>query len=70
MAERRVTQKGLFGSTEGQSPLGEPRHRWESNGTIDLNAAVLEGVDWINLVRGKEHAYEPPGCIKFTEFYD
>jgi hypothetical protein len=42
------------GKSEGKTPLGRPRRRWEDN--INMNIQVLEcwGVDWIELVQDRD----------------
>ena len=36
MGERRVVYRVLVGKSEGNIPLGRPRHRWENNIMMDL----------------------------------
>jgi hypothetical protein len=36
MGERRSAYKVLVGISEGKSPLGRPRNRWEDNIKVDL----------------------------------
>jgi hypothetical protein len=35
------------------SPLGRPRHRWENNIKLNFQEIRYRGVDWIELVQGK-----------------
>jgi hypothetical protein len=39
---------------KGKRPLGRNRRRWEDNIKMDLREIGLEGVDWINLVQGRD----------------
>jgi len=36
MGERRVVYRVLVGQSEGNIPLGRPRHRWGDNIVMDL----------------------------------
>ena len=49
MEERRGVYRVLVGKPEGKRPLGRPRHRWEDNIKMDLQAVECGGVDWIEL---------------------
>jgi len=49
MGERRGVCRILVGKPEGKRPLGIPRHRWEDNIKMDLQALGCAGMDWINV---------------------
>ena len=49
MAEMRGVYRVLVGKSEGKSPLGSPRHRWEDNIKMDLQELGCGGMDWIKL---------------------
>jgi hypothetical protein len=38
----------------GKDTLPRPRRRWEDNFKMDFKEIVWEGVDWIDLVLGKD----------------
>jgi hypothetical protein len=46
MGEKRGAYRILVGRPEGRRPLGRPRHRWEDNIKMDLEA-VGWVMDWI-----------------------
>jgi len=39
---------------EGKRPLGRPRRRWEDNIKIELQEVGFGGMDWIDLVQGRD----------------
>jgi len=43
MGERRGVHRVLVGKPEGKRPLGRPRHRWEDNIMMDLQAVGRGG---------------------------
>jgi hypothetical protein len=43
----------LVGKTEGNRPLGRPRHRWEYNIRMGLRETGWKGVYWIHLVQDR-----------------
>ena len=43
-----------MGITEGKRPLGRPRLDWEDNIKVDLQEVGCEGVDWIDVVQGRD----------------
>jgi hypothetical protein len=45
MRERKGVYKVVVGKPEGQRPLGRPRHRWEDNIKIDLQAVGCGGME-------------------------
>jgi len=50
--ERRI--QGFGGDTCGKEPLGRPRHRWENNIKIDLQAVGCGVMDWIELAQDRD----------------
>jgi len=44
----------LVGKTEGQRPLGRPRHRWEDNIKMDFQEVGCGGMDWIKLAQDRD----------------
>jgi hypothetical protein len=40
----------LVGRSEGKSPLGRPRRRYENNIKIDLRKIGIDGAKWIRMV--------------------
>jgi hypothetical protein len=43
------------GKPEVKRPLGTPRHRWVYNINMDLREIGWDGVDWIDMVRDRNH---------------
>jgi hypothetical protein len=62
----------LLGKSEGKTPLGTPRRRWEDNIVMDLREIGWGGTDWINLAQDKdqwracEHSDEPSGSTSLS----
>jgi hypothetical protein len=54
VGERRGAYRALVGKPEGRRPLGRPRRRWEDNIKMDLGEVGWRGMDWINLVQGRD----------------
>jgi hypothetical protein len=54
MGEERKLYKVLVEKTEGNSPLGRPRRRWEDVIRTDLREIGLGGVDWIRLSQDRD----------------
>jgi hypothetical protein len=55
MGERRGAYKILVGRPEGRRPLGRPRHRWEDNIKMDLQAVgwvAWTGLSWLKTGTG------------------
>jgi hypothetical protein len=44
----------LVGKPEGKRPLGRTRRRWEDNIKMDLQEMGCGGMDWIELVHGRD----------------
>jgi len=44
----------LVRKTEGKSPLGRPRCRWEDNIKMDLQEVGCGGMDWIELAQDRD----------------
>jgi len=42
------------GKTEGKSPLGRTRRRWEDNIKTDLKEVGCGGMDWIELAQDRD----------------
>ena len=42
-----------MGKTDGKSPLGRTRHKWEDNIKTDLQECV-GGTDWIYVAQGRD----------------
>jgi hypothetical protein len=51
MGEGRGVYRVLVGKSEGKSPLGRPRRRWEDNRKADLQEVGCGGMDWIDLAQ-------------------
>jgi hypothetical protein len=45
----------LVGKPEGKTPLGRPRRRWMYNIKINRREIEWDGVDWIDMVQGRDH---------------
>jgi len=54
MEERRDIYRVSVGKPEGKRPLGRPRHRWEDNIKIDLQAVGCGGMEWIKLAQDRD----------------
>jgi hypothetical protein len=52
--ESRALYMVLVGKPEGKRPLGRPRHRWEDNIKMDLQAVGCGGIDWIDLAYNRD----------------
>jgi hypothetical protein len=55
MGEERGVQWVLVGKPEGKMPSGRPRHRWEDNNKMDLQAVggvVGTGWSWLRIGTG------------------
>ena len=50
--ERRLQY--LVGKSEGKTPLGRPRHRWEDNIKMDLQEVGCGGMGWIDLAQDQD----------------
>ena len=50
--ERRLQY--LVGKSEGKTPLGRPRHRWEDNIKMDLQEVGCGGMDRIELAQDRD----------------
>ena len=44
----------LVGRSEGMKQLGRSWHRWEENSKMDLQEVGWGGMDWMNLVQGRD----------------
>jgi len=54
MGENRDVYSVFMGKPEGKRPLGRPRRRWKDNINMDLQEVGCGGVDWIELVQGRD----------------
>jgi len=54
MGERRGVYRVLVGKSEGNRPLGRPRHRWEDNIKMDLQEVGCGDMDWIELDQDRD----------------
>ena len=54
MGDRRGIYRVLVAKPEGKRPLGRPRHRWEDNNKMDLQAVAYGGMDWIELAQDRD----------------
>jgi hypothetical protein len=52
--EGRGVYRVLVGKTEGKTPLGRPRRRWEDNIKKHLQEVGCGGMDWIGLAHNRE----------------
>jgi hypothetical protein len=52
MGEKWNAYRLLVGKPEGKTPLGRPRHRWDSI-RMDLGEVRWGDVDWIGLAQDK-----------------
>ena len=53
MAEKRSVYS-LVGKPEGKRHLGQPSRRWGNNIQIDLQEVTFWGMEWIDLVQGRD----------------
>jgi len=54
MGERRGVYRVLVRKSEGKTPIGRPRHRWEDNIKTDLQEVGCGGMDWIDLAQDRD----------------
>jgi len=54
MGERRCVYSALVGKSEGETPVGKPRRRWEDNIKMDLQEVGSGGMDWIDLAQDRD----------------
>jgi hypothetical protein len=52
--KERNTYRILVGKSEGRTPLGIPRRRWEYNIKIDLKEIGWGVMDWIDLAEDRD----------------
>jgi hypothetical protein len=76
MKESRGVYRVLVGKSEGKTPLGRPRHRWDDNIKMDLWEVVCGTWTvsvWIRIGTGEGQLRmrnEPSGSIKCGECCD
>jgi hypothetical protein len=51
--EKRNSCRILLAKSEGKTPLGRHRHRWEDDIKTDLREMGWDGVDWIQLAQDR-----------------
>jgi hypothetical protein len=54
MEDRKGGYSVLVGRSEGKSPVGRPRLRWEDNIKMDLEEVGCGSMDWIELAQDRE----------------
>ena len=54
MGESKDIYRVLVEKTEGKTPLGRPRHRWEDNIKMDLQEVGCGGMGWIDLAQDRD----------------
>jgi len=54
MREMRGVCRVLVEKTEGKSPLGRTRRRWEDNIKMDLHEVRCGGMDWFELAQDRD----------------
>jgi hypothetical protein len=76
MGEKRGAYRILVERPEGRRPLGRPKHRWEDNIKMNLEA-VGWGMDWIELAHDRDRwravvnaVLNLPSSIKCGEFLE
>ena len=52
--ERRGVYRALVGKSEGKSPLGRTRCRWDDNINMDLQEVGSGCIDWIDLAQTRD----------------
>jgi len=52
--EERDVYRVVVWKPEGKRPLGRPRRRWQDNIKMDLQEVGCGGMDWIELVQGRD----------------
>jgi hypothetical protein len=54
IGEIRSGYKIFVGRSEGERPLGRPRHRWEDSIKMHLKEIKLQGVVWLHLAQDRD----------------
>ena len=54
VGERKGVYRVLVGKPEEKRPLGRPRHRWEDNIKMDLQAVGRGDMDWFEVTEGRD----------------
>ena len=68
MGERRDVYRVLMGKSEGKTPLGRPRRRWEDNIKMDLQEVGCGSMDWIELVQDRDRWLELVNAVMNLRF--
>jgi hypothetical protein len=74
MEEKRGAYRVLVVKSDGERPLGRPRHKWKDNIKMDLerldggHRLDRSGSGWGQVVGSCEYSEEPSGSIKCGEF--
>jgi hypothetical protein len=53
MGEGRGVYRVVVGRSEGKTPVGRPRRRWENNIKMDLREIGIDGANWIQLAQDR-----------------
>jgi hypothetical protein len=64
MGDKRRVHSLLVGKSEGKSPLGRPRCRWEDNIKIELQEAGGDCGDWMELAQDRNRWRAQMGMLK------
>jgi hypothetical protein len=54
MGEMRKEDIILVGKSEGNTPLGRPRRRWEGNIRMDLREIIRKDMNWFHLAQSRD----------------
>ena len=63
MGERSSVYRVSVGKSEGMSPLGRPRRRWEDNIKMDIQSVGCVRVDWIELAQDMDRWRAPVNAV-------
>ena len=68
MGERRDVYRVLMGKSEGKTPLGRPKRRWEDNIKMDIQEIGCGRMDWIELVQDRDRWRELLNAVMNLRF--
>jgi len=68
MGKSRGVCRVLVGNSEGNRPLGRPRHRKENDIKMDIWEVGCEGIDWIELAQDKDRWRALVNVVKNLRF--